>query len=265
MIGRILAIAINTFREATRNKVLYSLLFFAVALIASALALGQMSLHEEARVTRDLGLGGIALFGVLIAIFVGVNLVYKELDRKTVFVLIPKPLHRHELIVGKFAGMALTLAVQIAIMSAVLFGVLGIQGVGLDESGAVFRAIVLTFAEVVVVTSIAVLFSSFSTPFLSGAFTLGIFIVGRSLPELRGLIAKLEDGGLRAALNGATHLFPDLHLFAVSGSMLDGKRVSVHAAFVDWSYVAAASGYGLLYAAAALTLAALLFTRRDFV
>jgi ABC-type transport system involved in multi-copper enzyme maturation permease subunit len=260
---RALAIALNTFREAIRNKVLYSLLFFAVALIASALALGQVSLHEDARVTRDLGLGGIALFSVLIAIFVGVNLVYKELERKTVFSLIPKPIHRYEFILGKFFGMVLTLAVQVAIMSLVLFAVLIVQGAEIEVG--VIRAITLLFVEVVVVTAVAVLFSSFSTPFLSGVFTLGIFLVGRSTPELREIIGKLDSVALKAGLYGALRIVPDLHAFYVSGAMISGQVVSVHGAYVSWAYVAVATGYGIFYAACALLLAVVLFAKRDFV
>jgi len=260
---RVGAIALNTFREAIRNKVLYILLLFAVGLIASAVALGQMSLHEDLRVIRDLGLAGIALFGVLIAIFVGVNLVYKELDRKTVFSLIPKPMYRFEFILGKFAGMVLTLAVQVAIMAAVLFAVLSIAGGGVE--GPVVRAIVLLFVEVVVITAVAVLFSTFSSPILSGAFTLGIFVIGRFTPELRELIAKLSSSSLKAVLGAALRVFPDLHVFYVSGSMVDGQYVTVQADYVDWSYVATASGYGLLYAGCALVLSIVLFSRRDFI
>jgi ABC-type transport system involved in multi-copper enzyme maturation permease subunit len=263
--SRVSAIALNTFREAVRNKVLYLLLLFAVGVIASALALGQMSLHEEVRVTRDVGLGGMALFGVLIAIFVGVNLVYKELDKKTVFSLIPKPMHRFEFIVGKFGGMVLTLAVQFAIMSAVLFAVLALQGLGVSDAGPVVRAIVLLFAEVVVVTALAVLFSTFSSPILSGAFTLGLFFVGRSMPELRELTGKVSSPALRGVLRAISRAVPDLHAFYVSGSMLDGRYVTVQADYVDWSYVATAAGYGLLYAACALALSIWIFSRRDFI
>jgi ABC-type transport system involved in multi-copper enzyme maturation permease subunit len=261
--NRVVAIALNTFREAIRNKILYSLLFFAVALIALTMAIGQVSLHEELRVTRDLGLGGIALFGVLIAIFVGVNLVYKELDRKTVFSLIPKPLHRYEFILGKFAGMVLTLAVQVAIMSAVLFCVMLLQGGEIEQ--AVVRAIVLLFVEVMVITAVAVLFSSFSSPFLSGVFTLGLFVVGRSTPELRQLIGKIGSPAARGTLSGVMHLIPDLNIFYVSGSMVDGRYVSVQGTYVDWSYVATASAYGLAYAGCALVLAIVIFSRRDFI
>lgn len=261
--NRIFAIALNTFREAIRNKVLYSLLFFAIALIGFALALGQMSLHEELRVTRDLGLGGIALFGVLIAIFVGVNLVYKELDKKTVFSLIPKPLHRYEFVLGKFIGMVLTLAVLVGIMGTVLIGVMLIQGGGMEP--ALLRAMVLLFGEVIVVTSLALLFSSFSTPFLSGLFTLGLFIVGRSTPELDQLIEKIGSPGVRTIARAGMRIFPDLHLFYVSGSMVDNQYVTVHQDYVDWTYVAAALGYGAAYTACALFIASVLFSRRDFV
>jgi len=239
----------------------------ALVAIASALALGQLSLHEDARVTRDVGLGGIALFSVLIAIFVGVNLVYKELERKTVFAIIPKPIQRWQFILGKFAGMVLTLAILMAIMSAFLFAALGIQfAVGVndafDGAGGVLRAVVLLFGEVVVVTAIAVMFSSFSTPFLSGMLTFGLWIIGHFTPEARELIAKLDSGQL--VLGALLRIVPDLHLFYVSGSMVGGRVVSVHGDYVDWSYVGTASAYGLFYAGCALALAMLLFARRDF-
>jgi ABC-type transport system involved in multi-copper enzyme maturation permease subunit len=263
VIGRIVALALNTFREAVRDRVLYSLLFFAVLLIISALALGQLSVHEDARVTLDLGLGGIAVFGVLIAIFVGVNLIYKDLDKKTVFALLSKPIYRHEFIVGKFAGMSVTLAVQIAIMTVCLCGVLVVEGMGFD--GAVLRSATLTLLEVLVITSIAILFSSFSTPFLSGAFTIGIFIIGRSVPELRELVAKMPSGAPRGIISTLLHLVPDLHLFYVSGSLVDGRYVSVHGDYVAWAYVAWAALYAAGYIVCSLIVASLLFSRRDFI
>lgn len=263
MIGRVLALGLNTFREAVRDRVLYSLLFFALALIFSALALGQLSVHEEARVTLDLGLGGIALFSVLIAIFVGVNLVYKEIDKKTVFALVSRPIHRHELILGKFVGMTVTLAVQISIMTLVLVVVLALQGG--EIGGTLFRAILLSFLEVTVISAIAIMFSSFSSPFLSGAFALGLFAIGRSLPELRELLAKMAEGPARGALQLLTRLAPDLHLFAVSGSIVEGRYATVHGDFVSWAYVGWAGVYALGYSACVLALASIFFSRRDFV
>jgi hypothetical protein len=272
----VFALALNTFREAIRNKVLHSLLGFALLLIFSALAVGQLSLGEEARITRDFGLGGIGLFSVLIAIFVGVNLVYKEIQLKTVYAMLAKPVRRYEFILGKFGGMVMTLALQIAVMAVVLVVVCAVQGAPPDV--ALLKAVWLLVVEVVVVTAVAVMFSSFSTPFLSGAFTLGIYVVGRLQPELRGLQAKLvaaaaADGAaavgnliLRGVLTVLTTVFPDLHLFYVSGHDVAGKAVSVHGpTFVDWGYVGYATGYGFTYAAVMLFIAALIFRRRDFV
>lgn len=266
--SRIAALALNTFREAVRNKVLYILLMFALVLLGLTYFFSQGALHEQVRVIRDVGLVGIEIIGALIAIFIGVNLVYKELDRKTVFALIPKPIRRWEFVLGKYLGMLLTLAVLMTIMAVTLFLVLwfalSVFG-GDNDNGTVLRAVLLVFGEIAVITAIAVLFSSFSSPILSGALTLGIFAVGHFTPELRELIAKVEEAPLRALLRGGMRLFPDLHLFYVSGSMVGGQHVSVHGAYVDWSYVAMAGLYGALYCAAAIALAMIVFSRRDFV
>jgi ABC-type transport system involved in multi-copper enzyme maturation permease subunit len=263
--NRIAAFALNTFREAMRNKLLYLILLFACALILSAWAIGQLSMHEEVRVARDLGLAGISFFGVVLSIVGGVNLVYQEIERKTVYALISKPIQRWQFVVGKYAGMALTLAVQVGLMSLVLCGTLLVQGAWPD--GILVRAIVLLYGEVLVVTAVAILFSTFSTPMLSGLYAAGVTACGRFTPELRALIASKLKGEpqLAAALTAATQLIPDLHLFFVSGSTVNRLHVSVNDTYVDWAYVASASGYGLTFAACVLALAILIFSRRDFV
>ncbi len=259
---RVLAIARNTFREAVRNKILYSLLFFAVLLILSALALGRLSLHEEIRMTRDVGLFGIDLFGVLIAIFVGVNLLYKELDLKTVYTILPKPLHRFEFVAGKWLGMLLTLALQMGIMGLVLEVTLAAQGAPLGTTVA--KAIWLLYVNVVVITSIALFFSAFSSPFLSGFFALGCFVVGRSVPDIRALGAS-SGGPLGGALDAATKVLPNLHLFYPSGAIVGADALSVHGQFVGAGYLIWTTLYGLGYSVIVLVLAMLIFRRRDFV
>jgi ABC-type transport system involved in multi-copper enzyme maturation permease subunit len=259
---RIFAITWNTFREAVRNKILYSLLFFAVLLILSALALGRLSLHEEIRMTRDIGLFGIDIFGVLIAIFVGVNLLYKELDLKTVYTILPKPLHRWEFVLGKWLGMLLTLAVQVSVMGAVLLITLQAQGASLTV--AVAKALWLLYVNVMVVTSIAVFFSSFSSPFLSGFFSLGFFIVGRSVPDIQA-VARQVSGPMRKLLDFGTTVLPNLHLFYPSGSIIGAESVSVHAELVRPEYLVWTTAYGLGYSGVILLLAILIFRRRDFV
>jgi ABC-type transport system involved in multi-copper enzyme maturation permease subunit len=262
--GKIVAIGLNTFREAIRNKILYSLLFFAVIVIVGSLAFGALSVHEEVRLTTDLGLAGMSLFSVIIAIFVGVNLVYKELERKTVYSLIPKPIHRYQFIVGKFLGMVLTLALQIIVMMVVLMIVVKIQGG--EIKGQLPRMVTLIFLEVIVITAVAVFFSSFSSPFLSGLFTVGIFLLGRSVPDIRAVADKVDNELLGLLLRGIARIVPDLRYFYVTGSEGAGGRISIHGeAFPDWGYVATAGEYALLYVALVLILAAVLFSRRDFI
>lgn len=259
---RVLAIARNTFREAVRNKILYSLLFFALLLIASAIAFGRLALNEEDRMIRDVGLFGIDLFGVIIAIFVGVNLLYKELELKTVYTILPKPLHRWEFVLGKWLGMLTTLAVQVGVMGAVLLALLASHGQGFDVPAA--KAIWLLYVNVVVVTSFALFFSAFSSPFLSGFFALGVFVVGRSIPDVVQLATKSSDA-VRMVLLAAAKVLPNLHLFYPSGAIVGADRVSVHAVFVGGDYLLWNTLYGVGYSAIVVLSAMAIFSRRDFV
>jgi len=261
--GKIITIGLNTFREAIRNKVLYSLLFFAVVVIIASLAFGALTVHEEVRLTTDLGLAAMSLFSIIIAIFVGVNLVYKELELKTIYSLIPKPIHRYQFVLGKYIGMLMTLGVLVVVMTVVLAVVLMIQGAEL--SGELFRMVTLIFLEVMVITAVAVFFSSFSTPFLSGLFTVGIFLLGRSVPDIKNVAAKVENPGLTTLLDGITRIVPDLRYFYATGSEAATQQISVHGNFPGWSYVATAGGYALIYVALALIAAIFLFSRRDFI
>ncbi len=263
-LARVWAIALNTFREATRNRVLYVLVVFAALLMAFSVVLGELSLHEQTRVIKDLGLAGISGVGLVIALFLGVNLLSKELDRKTVFFVIPKPLHRHEFLAGKFLGLAVTLALLVAVMAATLAVVLALEG-GLHDI-ALVRAEVMVLFELWLVVAVALLFSSFSSPYLSAMFTASLWIVGRNSGELRAFAeGKLADTPIGALLSGVAGVLPDFHAFYVSGGMLgDATPVSIHGAFVGWGYVAQAGLYGAAYGGACLVVAALLFARRDF-
>jgi ABC-type transport system involved in multi-copper enzyme maturation permease subunit len=260
--NRIAAIAWNTFREAVRNKILYSLLFFAVLIIVSALAIGNLTLHEEVRTIRDVGLFGIDIFGVIIAVFVGVNLLYKELDLKTVYTILPKPLWRWEFVLGKWLGMLLTLAIQMAVMGLVLGIVLGLEGAHFDVP--MVKALWLLFVNVMLVTSIAVFFSAFSSPFLSGFFALGCFVVGRSVPDIRALGQTMGPTG-KGTVSALCNLIPNLHLFYPSGVIVGAEEVSVHRQFVGADYLLSATAYGIAYSVVVLVLAMLIFRKRDFV
>jgi hypothetical protein len=264
MVGRIYAIALNTFREAIRQRVMYGILVVALGLNLFSLVLGQMSLHEEARVARDVGLGGVSLFGSVTAIVLGVSLLYGEIQRRTIHTIVSKPIERFEFVLGKYLGMATTLVILVAIFTVEMFLVLALQDV--PFTARLGKAVILAFGEVMVVAAVAIFFSSFSSPFLSGIFTFAIFFVGRITPELRAAIDGAGSELIRAVCKLALRVVPDLHLFSVSGTAIDGAHVTVHGGdFVPWSYVATTAGYGALYVAMLLALAILIFSRRDFV
>lgn len=262
MSGRIWAIALNTFREAARIRVLYGILVLVVGANLLAIVLGEMATNEEARVARDVGLAGISLFGSLTAIFLGVFLLYTEVQRRTIHAIVSKPIERWEFVLGKYLGMALVLSVLVGLFALAMGLMLTVQDVGV--SSAVIKAVVLAWLEVLTVAAIAIFFSSFSTPFMSGIFALAMWGIGRVTPDVE---AASRDAApwIRAVTKVALEIVPDLHLFAVSGRAVDGDHVSVHADFVSWGYVAMASAHGIGWMVALLALAALLFHRRDFV
>lgn len=260
---RIWAIALNTFREAVRNRVLAVLVMFAVALMAFSLVLGELSMHEEERIIKDLGLAGISVFSVLIALFLGVNLLSKELDKKTVYAIIPKPLRRWEFLVGKYVGLAVTMSLLVAVMSLVLAAFVwaeqGTHGV------VMLRAEVLVLFEVLLLVAVTLLFSSFSSPYLSAMFAGSVWIIGRNSAELSAFAAREKTAdGLRTLLDAVVAVLPDFHLFYVSGANLGEGVVSIHGSFVDWGYVAQSGLYALAYSSACLGIAVALFARRDF-
>ncbi len=262
MIGRIWAIALNTFREAARIRVLYGILVLVLGSNLLALFLGQLSVREAGRVARDIGLAGVSLFGSLTAIFLGVFLLYTEVQRRTIHAIVSKPISRWEFVVGKYAGMLLVLTVLVGVFAGALIAMLTLQGEGV--SAGVIKALVLSWFEVLTVAAIAIFFSSFSTPFLSGIFALAMWAIGRLTPDLQAA-TQFAAPWIRATTRLALEIVPDVHLFAVSGRTLDGAAVSVHGEFVPWSYVALAGAHGLGWIVALLAIAALLFHRRDFV
>src|SRR5690606_4097344 len=153
MFGRIYAIALNTFREAVRSKILYAILFFAVLLILGSLAFGELSLYQQERAIQDLGVVVITLFGSLIAIYTGVSLLYKEIDKKTIYTIVSKPIERWHFLVGKYLGILITMAVQVAFMSAIFLGMLWVRDIPIGLT--LLQALLLIYVEIAVVAAIA--------------------------------------------------------------------------------------------------------------
>ncbi len=263
MMKRIWALAFNTFRDAIRHRVLYGIIAVVFAINLFAIVLGEMSLHQEARVARDLGLGGVSLFGCVTAIFLGVMLLYSEIQKRTIHTIVSKPIERYEFVLGKYVGMCLTLSCLVVIFSMAMMLLLWMQDVAVTVM--LIKALVLAFWEVLVVAAMALFFSSFSTPFLSGIFTFGLFAAGRMTPELRAAIETGDSESTNMVAKLALYILPDLHLFSVSGGSVEGAHVSIHSDFVSWSYMATASAYGVVYIGILLGLSIVIFARRDFV
>jgi Cu-processing system permease protein len=263
MLGRIWAIALNTFRESARIKILYGISLMVVAANLLAIVLGEMSISQHARVARDIGLAGISLAGSLTAIYIGVALLYGEIQRRTIYSIVSKPIARWEFVVGKYLGMMLVLTVLVVLFAAAMALLLRYQGLAVN--GAVIKAVVLAWVEVMTVAAIAVFFSSFSSPFLSGIFSLALWAIGRWTPDLRAAIATSETPWIKLVARVALSVVPDLHLFSISGGSVDGAPVSVNGGFVDWSYVGVAASHGLVWIAALLIAACAIFRKRDFV
>ncbi|MEW6615749.1 MAG: ABC transporter permease [Thermodesulfobacteriota bacterium] len=252
---KIRAIMVNTFREAIRDKVLYSLLFFALLMIGGSTLLGRLTIGENIKIIKDMGLASISIFGLLIAIFVGVGLVYKEIDKKTIYTVIAKPVHRYQFLLGKYLGLILTLLVEVAIMSfGLLLLVLSYEG-HIDPS--ILKAILLIFFELMTITALAILFSSFSTPVLSGLFTLAVYIVGHLSRDLLAFVVESESTMIKYVTAFIYYSLPNLDNFNIKGRI-------VHQVLVNWEYLSFAMLYGVLYILITLLLSMVIFQRRDF-
>ncbi|MCO4772280.1 MAG: ABC transporter permease [Deltaproteobacteria bacterium] len=252
---KIWAIALNTFREAVRDKILYSLLFFALLMIGSSVLIAELIIGEYGKIIRDIGLAAISIFGLLIAVFVGIGLIYKEIERKTIYTIASKPVPRWQFLVGKYFGLLGTLATEVAIMAVAY--VLVLNGIGAGTTSAMLPAIWLTFMELAVVTAIAILFGSFTSPVLSALFTVGLTLIGKMSEELVLLGQRSESGAVRFLMDTVYKVLPDLSRF-------DLRTQASYGLEVEWEYVAYATGYGAAYAAALLVLASIIFRFRDF-
>src|SRR5262245_9613437 len=189
-------IALNVFRESVRDKVLYNLVFFAVLMIGASYLIGQVTAGQDVKIIKDLGLTATSVFGLFIAVFIGIGLVSKEVERRSVYSLLAKPIRRSQMIAGKYAGLVLTLVVNMSVMALALYVVLAYMAWGTPDNiekawdapaldPAMLKAVLLILVELMIVTAIALLFSTFSTPMLSAAFTFGLFIVGHFSNDLR--------------------------------------------------------------------------------
>lgn len=256
MKARIAHIASNTFREAVRDRVLYNLIAFALLLSGTAILVGQISIDIERLVVVNLGLTAISLFGIVIAIFIGIGLVSKEIEKRTLYTVLSRPVRRWEFIVGKFFGLAGTLVVNTFFMAIGVFGALLYVAHRFSKPDAfILLALYFIVLEFLIVCAVALLFSSFSTPLLSAVFAFSLFVIGSFADDLRGF-AGMTHGIARWFATAAAYLVPNFSAFNIISAV-------AHQQPVDGQLVLQNTLYAFFYTAMALSGAVLIFERRN--
>jgi ABC-type transport system involved in multi-copper enzyme maturation permease subunit len=253
--SRLLAVAANTFRETVRERVLYNLVFFAVVMTLSGLLLRQLSIRQDEKIIKDIGLAAMDLFGNLIAVFIGVGLVSKEIDRRSLYPLLAKPLSRDELFLGKFAGLAFTLFVNLAVMTVGLYLTLVLTGSPADPR--LLAAVYPLFLGLLLVVAIAMLFSTVSSSAaLASVFTVGVVVAGRFTDVVRNM-REVAPGVPPWVVDALYAVVPNFRNFDFKDKVAYGDPVS--ADVLAW-----VTAYGLAYVGAVLVLGLASFRSRDF-
>jgi len=250
-------VAWNTFREAVRDRVLYNLVFFALLMMATAVLVGQISIGIDSIVIVSLGLSAVSVIGLLMAVFIGVGLVYKEMDKRTLYALLAKPIRRWEFLLGKFAGLLLTLTVNTAAMAVGLFLALFYVNRALHSADlVVLTAVYFILLKLAIIVALALLFSCFTTPFLSICFTAGIYVTGLFVKDIRSFSDITGNPALDRVAVWFSYLLPNFQNFDVMGAAAHGRAI-------PGAIVAQNTLYAAVYCAIVLAAAAVIFSRRN--
>jgi Cu-processing system permease protein len=265
---RIIAtVAGAVFRESVRDRVPYSMVIFAVLLMAASYLISQLTAGQDLKIIKDLGLTALSVFGLLIAVFLGIGLVSKEVERKSIFGLLSKPVTRTQFILGKYVGLVATLVINLAVMTLAFYAVLGYMDATAGPEKLVWPApaldprlliaIVLIVAEVALVTAIALFFSTFSSPLLATLLTLGFWVAGHFNADLRNFGAVIDSAPIVALARTLYFVLPNLAPFDIKAEVVHGLPVGMR--HVAWTLA-----YAALYVGVLLTAATAIFQRRDF-
>jgi ABC-type transport system involved in multi-copper enzyme maturation permease subunit len=264
----IATVSVSVFRESVRDKVLYNLVAFAVLLMAASYLIGQLTAGQDIKIIKDLGLAAIATFGLMIAVFIGIGLVWKEVERRSIYSLLSKPLSRSEFILGKYCGLGLTLVVNVVVMVVAWYAVLAYMASSVPPEVraswaapatdlGMLRAVGLILVELMLVTAIALFFSTFSSPFLSAGLTLGLWVIGHFNDDLKNFESVVDSRPAAWVAHGLYYVLPNFSAF-------DIKQQVVYAQPVAAGYLASTALYGGVYIALLLVASMAVFSRRDF-
>ncbi len=250
-------VALNTFREAVRDRVLYNLVFFALLMIAAAIFVGQISIGIEEMVIKSLGLSAISVIGLLIAVFIGVGLVSKEMDKRTLYALLAKPVRRWEFLLGKFGGLVLTLAVNTLAMTAGLFlALLYVKHHYERMDDVLFVAVYFILLKLMLVVALALLFSCYSTPLLAILYTSAFYVAGLFVEEMRTFHSATVTPVMAGLLRGLSYVLPNFENFNVMAAAAHGREIPSALILQNTAYAA-------LYSAIVLLIATAVFSRRN--
>jgi len=255
---RIVTIAFHTFKESVRERVLYNLIVFALLLIAAAILFGSISVGVEQIILVNLGLSSISIFGLLMAIFIGIGLVSKEIERRTIYSILSKPVSRAEFIIGKYFGLLLTLFVNTAIMTAGFYLALFYQKRTLEARDlSVLSAVYFILLQFAIVVGLAVFFSCISTPILSAVFTFCLYVIGNFLGDVRWFGQESQSGVVEKATTVLYYLLPNFSDFNVIVRVAHGEKIPGYLLLSN-------SCYALLYVTILISAAILVFEEREF-
>ncbi|MGE5343113.1 MAG: ABC transporter permease [Candidatus Omnitrophota bacterium] len=249
------AIAFNTFKEAVRNKVFYLLVVLGVVTAVSSLIVSMLTIGDKEKVLKDVGLAAIDFFSVLIAIFTGINLVYKEIDKRTIYNMLSKPINRGTFIFGKFLGLALTLLIALSSMTVIFFAFLWLSTGQVDLKILIY--FVLLYMELLIITAISLLFSSFSTPILSSIFTISLYLIGTVTWTFNEFKDQLQGTVQKVIASVFYYILPNLDKFNIKNDLVLNQPL-------DPYLIVNGIAYAVVYISALLVLTTVIFRTREF-
>jgi ABC-type transport system involved in multi-copper enzyme maturation permease subunit len=261
-------IAGGVFRDSIRDRIGYGLVFFSILLMASSFLLAQLTAGQDVKIIKDLGLASASMIGLFIAIFFGIGLVTKEVERRSIYSLLSKPVTRSQFVIGKYLGLVLTLLINLSVMVVAFYAVLlyldlttlpgakaAWEAPAMDPR--MLKAFALIGVELMLITATAIFFSTFSSPFLSAGLTLGLWVVGHFNTDLRNFETVVDSPAAAWLARGLYYVLPNFGAF-------DVKYQVVHELPVPASYLLSTALYGVLYITLLVVAAVTVFSRRDF-
>lgn len=256
------------FKESVRDRVPYSLVLFSVVLMAASFLMSRLTAGQDLKVIKDLGLATMNAIGLLIAIFIGTGLVSKEVERRSIYALLAKPLSRSSFILGKYLGLVLTLAANLGMMTIAFYAMMQYMAWTTDDwikqgwrapalDPRLLIPVVLVGVQLMLTTAVALFFSTFSSPLLAMLFTLGVWVAGHFSGDLRNFQAAVDSPAAIALARGLYYALPNL-------AAIDVKNEIVHGRAVPWQSVGLGVASLLSYIGVLVAGAILIFNRRDF-